>query len=141
MGIFISPSTSKEQVPFLQQVLQVNAAHMHFGKYTLYSVYGSNANGTMSALGFALLFGNEDKQSWTQFWSFFKKKHQIINQFYYTIITDQDKGSLLAIKETVSLVGRFFCSFHRQQNIMKKCGGQNGKRVLSALWALPTDVG
>jgi hypothetical protein len=24
----------------------------------------------MSALGFALLFGNEDKQSWTQFWNF-----------------------------------------------------------------------
>jgi hypothetical protein len=36
---------------------------MSFGKYTLYSVYGTNANGTMSALGFASLFGNEDKQS------------------------------------------------------------------------------
>jgi hypothetical protein len=29
---------------------------MSFGKYTLYSVYGTNANGTMPALGFALLF-------------------------------------------------------------------------------------
>ena len=67
MGIFMSLSTSKEQVPFLQEVLQVNAAHMSFGKYTLYSVYGTNANGTISALGFALLFGNEDEQSWTQF--------------------------------------------------------------------------
>ncbi len=66
-GIFISPSTSKEHIPFLQQVLQVDAAHMSFGKYTLYSVYGTNSNGTMSALGFALLFGNEDKQSWTHF--------------------------------------------------------------------------
>ncbi len=61
-GIFISPSTSKEQFPFLQEVLQADAAHMSFGKYTLYSVYGTNANETMSALGFALLFGNEDKQ-------------------------------------------------------------------------------
>ncbi len=59
-GIFISPSTSKEQFPFLQEVLQADAAHMSFGKYTLYSVYGTNGNGTMSALGFALLFGNED---------------------------------------------------------------------------------
>jgi hypothetical protein len=65
MGIFISPSTSKEQFPFLREVLQTDAAHMSFGKYTLYSVYGTNANGFMPALGFALLFGNEDKQSWT----------------------------------------------------------------------------
>ncbi len=66
-GIFILPSTSKEQFPFLQEVLQADAAHMSFGKYTLYSVYGTNANGTMSALGFALLFGNEDKKSWKKF--------------------------------------------------------------------------
>jgi hypothetical protein len=45
MGIFISPSTSKEQFPFLQEILQANAAHMSFGKYTLCSVYGTNANG------------------------------------------------------------------------------------------------
>jgi hypothetical protein len=120
MGIFISPSTSKEQFPFLQEVLQADAAHMSFGKYTLYSVYGTNANGTMSALGFALLFGNEDKQSWTQFWNFIKKTHPTINQSKYTIITDQDKGSLSAMEEVVPLAGRFLCSFHRQQNIMKK---------------------
>jgi hypothetical protein len=54
MGIFISPFTSKDQFPFLQKVLQSDAAHMSFGKYTLYSVYGTNANGMMSALGFAL---------------------------------------------------------------------------------------
>jgi hypothetical protein len=43
-GIFITPSTSKEQFPFLQEVLQAGAAHTSFGKYTLYSVYGTNAN-------------------------------------------------------------------------------------------------
>jgi hypothetical protein len=73
MGIFITPSTSKEQYPFLWEVLQANAAHMSFGKYTLYLVYGTNVNEIMSALGFALLFGNEDKQSWTRFWNFIKK--------------------------------------------------------------------
>jgi hypothetical protein len=31
-GIFIWPSTSKKQVPFLQEVLQADAAHMSFGK-------------------------------------------------------------------------------------------------------------
>ena len=103
-GIFISPSTSKEQFPFLQEVLQVDAAHMSFGKYILYSVYGTNANGTMSALGFALLFGNEDKKSWTRFWNFIKKTHPSINQSKYTIITDQDKGSLSAMEEIIPLV-------------------------------------
>jgi hypothetical protein len=34
-GIFISPSTSKKQVPFLQEDLQVDTANMNFGKYTL----------------------------------------------------------------------------------------------------------
>jgi hypothetical protein len=33
--IFMSPSTSKEQFPFLQEVLQADTAHMSFGKYTL----------------------------------------------------------------------------------------------------------
>jgi hypothetical protein len=69
-GIFISPSTSKEEVPFLQEVLQADAVYMSFGKFTLYSVYGINANGTISALGFAL----------TQLWNYMKKTHPTINQ-------------------------------------------------------------
>jgi hypothetical protein len=109
-GIFISPSTSKKQSPFLQKVLQADAAHMRFGKYTLHSVYVTNANGAMSALGFALLFGNEDTQSWMQFWKFIKKTHQIVNQSNYTIITNQDKGSLSAMENTVPLAGRFLCN-------------------------------
>ncbi len=36
IGIFISPSTSKEQFPFLQEVLQADAVRMSFGKYTIY---------------------------------------------------------------------------------------------------------
>jgi hypothetical protein len=80
---------------------------MSFGKYTLYSVYGTNSNRAMSALGFALLFGNEDKQSWTWFWNFIKKTHPTINQSNYTIITDQDKGSLSAMEDFVPLAERF----------------------------------
>jgi hypothetical protein len=47
MGIFMSPSTSKKQVPFLQEVIQADAAQMSYGNYTPYLVYGTNANGTM----------------------------------------------------------------------------------------------
>jgi hypothetical protein len=119
MGIIISPSTSKKQVPFLQEVLQADAAHMIFGKYTLYSVYATTANGTMLALGFATLFGNQDKQSWTHFWKFIKKTHPIINQSNFTIITNQDKGSLAAMEDIVPLVGRFLCCFHCRQTLSR----------------------
>ncbi len=120
MGIFIAPSTSKKQVPFLQEVIQADAAHMSFGKYTLYSVYATIANGIMLALGFAMLFGNKDKESWTHFWKFIKKTHPIVDQSNFTIITDQDKGSLTAMEDIVPLAGRFLCSFHCRQNIIKK---------------------
>jgi hypothetical protein len=97
---------------------------------------------TMSALGFALLFGNEDKQSWTQFWNFIKKKmHPTINQSKYTIITNQDKGSLSVMEEIIPLAGRFFCSFHCQQNIMGKCSGGTGQRPLSTMWMYNLPMG
>jgi hypothetical protein len=134
MGIFISPSTSKKQVPFLQEVLQADAAHMSFGKHTLYSVYSTTANGPMLALGFAMLFGNEDKESWSHFWKFIKKTHPIINQSNFKIITNQDKGSLVAMEDIVPLAARFICSFHCRQNLVKKCGGGKGHKALSAFW-------
>jgi hypothetical protein len=54
-------------------------------------------------------------------------------QSKYTIITNQDKGSLSAMEEIIPLAGRFLCSFHCQQNIMKKYGGGAGQKPLSAL--------
>jgi hypothetical protein len=66
-GILVASSTSKVQAPFLQDVIQADAAHMSFGKYTLFSAYASTVNMTMVALGFAILFGNEDKNNWTNF--------------------------------------------------------------------------
>jgi len=59
-GVFIATSTSKKQVPFVQDVIQADGAHMLFGKYTLFSAYTNSANGAMVSLGFAILFGNED---------------------------------------------------------------------------------
>ncbi len=66
-GILVAPSTSKVRVPFLQDVIQADAAHMSFGKYTLFSAYANTANMTMVVLGFAILFGNKDKNNWTTF--------------------------------------------------------------------------
>ena len=60
-GVFFSMSYSQAAVPHLQDVFQADAAHTNFGKYTLYSCYGSTANGNTSPIAFALIFGNEDK--------------------------------------------------------------------------------
>jgi hypothetical protein len=68
MGILIAPSTSKKQVPFLQEVVHADTAHMVFGKYTLFLAHANMANVNMSPLGSAMLFGNEDKVSWSHFW-------------------------------------------------------------------------
>jgi hypothetical protein len=108
MGILIAPSTPKKQLPFLQEVIQADAAHMVFGKYTLFLVYANTANGNMSPLGFGMLFGDKDKENWSHFWWFIRKTHPIINQPEKMILKDQDKDSLSLLSKRSSLVR--FCS-------------------------------
>jgi hypothetical protein len=86
---------------------------------------------TMATLGFAIPFGNEDKNNWTKFWKFIKKTHPIVNLNNKTIITNQDKGSIASIKDIISEAALFYCSFHRCQNIIKKYGGGEGHVPLS----------
>ncbi len=62
---------------------------MNFGKYMLYSCYGTTANGNTSPLAFGILFGNEDKEGWLQFWKFAKNLHPCLNDETITIITDR----------------------------------------------------
>ena len=112
-GILVAPSTSKAQVPFLQDVIQADGAHMSFGKYTLFTAYGTTANANMSPLAYGIFFGNEDKANWSRFWAFVKRAHPIINMEGKTIITDQDKGSIAAVKEIIPLAAQFMCSYHR----------------------------
>ncbi len=133
-GILVAPSTSKVQAPFLQDVIQADAAHMSFGKYTLFSAYANIANMTMASLGFAILFGNKNKHNWTTFWKFIKNTHPIVNLNNKTIITDQDKGSIATINEFIPKAALFHCSFHRHQNIIKKFGGGKGHVPLTCLW-------
>ncbi len=46
-GILVATSMSKELVHTSQEVIQADAAHTYFGKYTLFSAYTSSANGNM----------------------------------------------------------------------------------------------
>jgi hypothetical protein len=115
-------------------VIQADGADALFGKYTLFLAYGTTANGKMSPLAFCLLFGNKNKENRVNFWRFVKKIHPCVDVPTKTIVTDQDKGSLGAIEEQVSQAAQFHCSFHRCQNIIKKCGGGKGSTPLTALW-------
>ena len=71
-----------------------NAAHMNFGKYTLFSCYGSTANANTSPIAFAILFGNKDTAGWQAFWEFVKEQHPCLNAFNKTIITDRPRDWL-----------------------------------------------
>jgi hypothetical protein len=87
----------------------------------LFSMYGTDANGHMSALALGLLFGNEDNANWSQFWSFVKRNHPTVDALTKTILTDQDKGSIGAVKDIFTSAAQFMCSFHRRQNIILMC--------------------
>jgi hypothetical protein len=131
-GVLFTISASKKAVPHLQQVFQADAAHMSFGEYALYSCYGMTANCNTYPVDFGILFGNECKEGWMQYWSIVKYFHPTMNDYCTTIKTDQAKGLTEAIKEVLPEVGNFLCSFHRQQNIIKIFHG--GTQMYSCHW-------
>jgi hypothetical protein len=131
-GIFYSISAAQMVVPHLQRVFQADACHMNFGKYILYSCYGTTANCNTFPLAFAILFGNKDKDGWVQFWEFTKSLHPSLDRFDTTIITNQAKGLKEAIYQVLPDTVHFHCSFHRRQNIAKIVKGGNVK--YSCLW-------
>jgi hypothetical protein len=133
-GILVAPSMSKHLVHHIQEVIQADGAHTSFGKYTLFSAYPSTANGNMINLAFGILFGNEDLRNWNHFWEFVVNVHPSINQPQATILTDQDKGSINAVRGCIPLAFNFHCSFHRKENIIKNCGCASGKNPKSALF-------
>ena len=133
-GILVVPSNAKHMFPTTQEVVQADAAHTSFGKYTLFSAYTSTANGNMANVAYAILFGNEDTKNWMLFCSFMAREHPTINRPQVTILTDQDKGSINAIQNCIPQAHNFHCAFHRRQNIITKCGGGSGKKPGTALW-------
>ncbi len=84
-GILFATSTSKRTAWNLQYVLQADAAHLRFGKYTLYSAFGITAEAQCSSIAYAIMYGNEDTASWTQFWTFALTIHPFLNAGKYII--------------------------------------------------------
>jgi hypothetical protein len=67
---------------------QADAAHMNFGKYTLFLCNGTTANSNTFPIALAIVFGNETKDKWVKFWQFAKGLHPCLNTSQTTIITD-----------------------------------------------------
>ncbi len=76
---------------------------MNFGKYTLYSSYGTTANCNTYPVAFGILFGNEDKEGWMNLWDFAKLVHPSIDDTMVTIVTDQAKGLTQLIADVLPL--------------------------------------
>jgi hypothetical protein len=90
-GIIFSPKYATDAVPELQQCVQVDACHMQFGKYTLYSAYGITTNCNtfpIVPIAFGILFGNKCKEGWTEFFSVVEEWHPTLNVFQTTFISD-----------------------------------------------------
>ncbi len=102
-GILFSTSGTRKAVSFLQRVFQADACHMSFGKYTLYYCYGTTANCNTYPVAFGILFGNEGKEGWMDFWDFAKSIHPSIDNTRVTIMTDQAKGLTQLIAEVLPL--------------------------------------
>jgi hypothetical protein len=131
-GVFLSTAAAKNSVPLLHPVYQADAAHTNYGKYTLNSCYGITANCNALPVALGIVFGNEDREGWGLFWKFAKSLHPMIDQRTVTIITDQQKGSIEAMKEVLPLAVNFFCSYHRKKNIGIHVKG--GKGEFSCHW-------
>ena len=89
--------------------------------YILRSVYGSTADAGCSPIAFAMLFGNDDADGWSRFWTFARLTHGWLDDNKkLTIITDQDKGLSSAIAQILPLAGNYHCSFHWQTTRQSK---------------------
>ncbi len=117
-GIVFTPSVSLEVAHEMQNVFQADACHVFFGKYTIYTAYGSCADGSMFPLTFAILFSNETAAGWGRFWEFTIRHYPFLNCPEITVITDQDKGSINAIEQHLPQACHFFCSWHRRGNVL-----------------------
>jgi hypothetical protein len=126
-GIFLSLAQARSTVPLLPNVYQADAAHTNFGKYTLYSCLGIDANSNTFPVALALIFGNEDKEGWVWFWEIVKNLHGCVNRPITTVIADQQKGSIEAMKEVIPQAVIFFCLYHRKENIRKVVKGGSGE--------------
>jgi hypothetical protein len=132
LGKFFSTMPARSVAPLLQTAYQADAAHLNFGKYTLFLCYGTTAISNTFPFALVIVVGNKTKDSWVKFWQFAKGVHPCLNTAQTTNISNQAKGSIEAIHKILPLAKNFYCSYHCCQNIAKFLKGDKGK--YSCLW-------
>ena len=108
-----STKAAINSVKHLCDVFNADAAHLSWGGYTLYSIYGFTANDNAFNVAHSIKFGNEDKKGWSSLFNFVKAVHGVnIDAKHKIILTDQQKG-LLGALTLFEALQQFCCSFHR----------------------------
>ncbi len=78
-----------------------------------------------AAIAFGILFGNEDKEGWMDFWDFAKSVHPSIDDTRVKIITDQAKGLTQLIAEVT-----FTLLFPQASEHSQICQGRHSEILL-----------
>ena len=71
-------------------------------------------------LAHAIIFGNEDKRALEVILFIRNSALPQLNKSTSTIISDKDKGLLTAINSILPSAAGFYCSQHRQENIVRR---------------------
>ena len=95
----------------------------------------------MFPVALGLVFGNENKEAWMSFCKFIADLHPSINEPDVTIITDQCKGSIAAIRDYFPNAFHFHCSYHHAGNILLHCKGGKGKHSPPWLFRILVNCG
>ncbi|MGH7974020.1 MAG: hypothetical protein ACREBR_00740 [bacterium] len=65
--------------------------------------------------------------------TFVKKCYPHLDMSHLTVVSDQDKGIKRAVKEVLPLVGHFYCSKHRADNVKLRCNVASKEAFLCAV--------
>ena len=137
-GLLQSIAPAKAVVPHLQTVFQADAAHLNFGKYSLFLLWNYSQLQHFSSCNWNYFW--QWGQGWLGlFWKFALKHHPCLNDHRITIITDQQKGITESLQGILPKTMNFFYSFHWRQNILQYVKG--GKSDYSCHWFYNVLVG
>ena len=96
-GAFFAPSTSVSCISKALSLYTADAAHLSWGSFTLYSMYGRNANMGAFCVAHAIIFGNENKRGWKSFFEFVLEHYPYLNSNANTSHLRHGQGSATGV--------------------------------------------
>lgn len=132
-ALLFSPSYSKAIIDKLIPVFSSDAAQC-FGETrgNMFTFYGRDVNHRQILLAVMFIADNENEKTWTIFLDFVSTS---VKKYWKgrRIITDQDKGSDIAVEKSLHGAQQFYCSHHRKTNVFKNADTSTGKYFSEAL--------